>query len=288
MFSRIIGLMLVAATLQGCGMVRLAYNQAPDALYWWLDSYFDFNDDQTLRVRADLDALQAWHRRSELPAYAELLRRAQALAPGEVSREQVCELFGTGRTRALAVLERLEPTVMAIAPTLDAQQIVVLEKHLEKRNRKWRSEWLEGSTQKRTAHRVNEAVKRAEMFYGGMQERQLAAIRQSISRSSFDAATSYRETVRRQQDSLATLRAFAAGSGVQVPEARVREDMRSLFDRLINSPDAAYRAYIGTLTLEGCAAIADLHNSTTPAQRAKAVKTLHGYEEDFRVLAGSR
>ena len=293
-FSRIIGLLLLAAALHGCGMVRVAYNQAPDALYWWLDSYFDFNDAQTLRLRADLDALHAWHRRSELPAYADLLRRAQALAPGDISREQVCELFGTGRARALTLLDRLEPTVLAIAPTLDAQQIGVLDKHLEKRNRKWREEWLEGTAQKRAAHRVKQAVNRAEMFYGTLQERQLAVIRHNIARSSFDAVTSHRETVRRQQDSLSTLRAInglgangqaASGSGPQLPEARVRDDMQALLDRLVNSPDAAYRAYIESLTLENCAAIAELHNSTTPAQRAKAVKTLQGYEEDFRSLS---
>jgi len=288
-FSRIIGLLLVAAALHGCGMVRVAYNQAPDALYWWLDSYFDFNDAQTLRVRADLDALHTWHRRSELPAYADLLRRAQVLAPGDISREQACELFGTGRARALALLDRVEPTVLAIAPTLDAQQITVLEKHLDKRNRKWRGEFLEGSAEKRAAHRVKQAVNRAEMFYGTLQERQLAVIRQNISRSSFNAATSHRETMRRQQDSLSTLRAIngqsANGPGVQVAEARVKDDMQALLDRLVNSPDTNYRAYIESITLENCAAIAELHNSTTPAQRAKAAKTLQGYEEDFRSLS---
>lgn len=285
MFYRIIGLMLAAAALHGCGMVKVAYNQAPDALYWWLDGYFDFREPQTLRVRADLDALQAWHRRHELPAYADLLRKAQALAPGEVTGEQVCELFGTGRTRALALLERLEPTVLAIAPTLDARQISTLEKHLEKRNRKWRSEWLEGSAQKRNAHRVKQAVNRAEMFYGSLHERQLASIRHSIQQSAFDAATSYRETVRRQQDALATLRALVS-SPARAAEART--DLRALFDRNINSPEPAYRAYLDAITREGCAAVADLHNSTTTAQRAKAVQVLHGYERDFRELATAR
>lgn len=283
--SRIIGLMLVAAALHGCGMVRLAYNQAPDALYWWLDSYLDFNESQTLRVRADLDALQTWHRSNELPRYADLLRRARDLAPGDVNAQQVCALFEEGRARAVAVLERLEPTVLAIAPTLDEQQLGVLEKHLEKRNRKWRSEWLEGPARKRLEHRVKQTAKRAEMLYGSLGDKQLDAVRQNMGNSSFDAATSYRETVRRQQDALKTLRALRSGPPA---ESTVRQDLLALFDRTVNSPDPAYRSYFDTITREGCAAVARLHNSTTQAQRAKAVRTLQDYEEDFRALAAAR
>lgn len=281
---RIIGLMLVAAALNGCGMVRLAYNQAPEALYWWLDSYLDFNESQALRVRADLDALQEWHRSNELPRYAELLRRARELAPGNIDGQQVCELFGEGRARAVAVLERLEPTVIAIAPTLDEQQLGVLERHLEKRNGKWRSEWLEGTARKRLEHRVRQTARRAEMFYGSLGETQLTTIRQSMVSSSFDAATSYRETVRRQQDALKTLRGLQPAQG----ESNHRQSLLALFDRTVNSPDPAYRSYFEAITREGCTAVAQLHNSTTQAQRAKAVRTLQGYEEDFRTLAAAR
>jgi hypothetical protein len=58
-----------------------------------------------------------------------------------------------------------------------------------------------------------------------------------------------------------------------------------LFERTLNSPDAAYRDYMEKLTQDACASFAELHNSTTPAQRSKAVETLHlRYEQDFKVL----
>ncbi|MCX7224461.1 MAG: hypothetical protein NT071_02345, partial [Burkholderiales bacterium] len=50
---RIIGLLL-ALLLSGCSALRLGYSQAPELAYWWLDSYFDFTEAQTTRVRADL------------------------------------------------------------------------------------------------------------------------------------------------------------------------------------------------------------------------------------------
>ncbi len=280
---RIIGLLVLAAGLQGCGVVRLAYNQAPEALYWWLDSYFDFDEPQTLRVRADLESLQAWHRQNELPAYAELLQKARALAPGEVQGTQLCELFAQGRARALAVMDRIEPTVLAIAPTLSSAQITHLERQLDKRNRKWRAEWLEGPAERREARRVKEAVSRAEHFYGRLEPAQLVVVRASIARSGFDPQVSYRETVRRQQDALATLRVLQAQGAA--PAAQVRAEMRALFERSLNSPDPVFRSYLDALTRDGCDAVAALHNSTTAAQRARAARTLADYEADLRALA---
>jgi hypothetical protein len=278
---RIIGLLVLAAGLQGCGVVRLAYNQAPDALYWWLDSYFDFNEAQTLRLRADLDSLQAWHRQNELPAYAQLLRQVRDMAPGDVQGAQLCELFAQGRSRALAVMERLEPTVVALAPTFTSAQITHLERQLDKRNRKWLDEWLEAPADRLQARRVKEAISRAEHFYGRLDAQQLAAVQTIIARSGFDPRVSYRETLRRQQDALSTLRTL---QGAQ--PAQVRSAMRALFERSLQSPDAAFRSYLDAITREGCDAVAALHNSTTAAQRARAVRTLADYEADLRVLAG--
>ncbi|MBC7436144.1 MAG: hypothetical protein H7332_08755 [Bdellovibrionales bacterium] len=284
-FCRIIGLVLLAATLNGCGMMRVAYNQAPDALYWWLDGYFDFKETQTLRLRADLDALHAWHRANELPAYMAILGKARSLAGGDIDAAQVCGLFGEGRARVIASLERLEPTNVAIAQTLSPEQIGHLENKLDKRNRKWRADWLEGAPQKRAARRVKEAVSRAEMLYGNLDERQLAVIRASIARSGFDPQIAYRESLRREQDALGTLRLLNAPSSTP---AQARTSMRALFERSTNSPDIAYRSYLETITRENCSVVADLHNSTTPAQRLKAIKTIKSYEDDFQSLLAAR
>ena len=276
-------MLLLAGGLQGCGgLIKVAYNQAPDALYWWLDGFFDFKEAQTLRLRPDLEALHAWHRRHELPVYADIASKAANLASGNVSTEQVCDIFNAGRTRALASVERFEPTVVVIAPMFKPEQIAHLEKELDKRNKKWRAEWMDGPPARRMTKRVKEAVSRAEMFYGNLDSLQIAMMREIIGRSTSDPQISYRETVRRQQDVLATLRNFA---NTPPSEVRARADMRALFDRSLISPEPAYRTYLETTTHEGCAAVAELHNATTPAQRAKAVRLLKEYEADFRALA---
>ena len=53
---------------------------------------------------------------------------------------------------------------------------------------------------------------------------------------------------------------------------------------MLVSPDPAYRAYMEQLEQEACATFAALHNSTTPAQRHKAVDTLSAYAQDLQAL----
>ena len=55
----IIGVLVASLVLGGCSAVRLGYNNGPTVIYWWLDSYFDFDSEQSLRMRNDLQAVQA-------------------------------------------------------------------------------------------------------------------------------------------------------------------------------------------------------------------------------------
>ena len=67
----------MCAIFTGCSAVRLGYNKLPELASWWLDSYIDFSDTQGPQAKAALHKLQAWHRKEELPAIAELLVQAQ-------------------------------------------------------------------------------------------------------------------------------------------------------------------------------------------------------------------
>jgi len=49
-----------------------------------------------------------------------------------------------------------------------------------------------------------------------------------------------------------------------------------------------YRSYQQRLTDYNCSFIAQLHNSTTPAQRQVARNKLKGWEEDLRTLAAQK
>ncbi len=281
--ARIISVLLVAALAVGCSAVRLGYNTAPTLAYWWLDSYFDFDGEQSLRIRADLQAVQDWHRKEELPLLIQTLRELQAMAPKPVTPAQVCAAVPGLQTRVQVTLERVAPSIAAIAPSLQAAQIENMAREFEKRNKKWREEWLEGTLSERAERRVGKIVDRAESLYGTLEPAQIAIIKNQIQTSSFDGPRNYREMLRRHEDALQVLNTLRS---TKVAPAQATAAIRGLVERTLNAPDPAYRHYIDRLTQESCAATAAVHNTSTSGQRTHLLQALQDYEGDARALAG--
>jgi hypothetical protein len=277
--------LLATLALGGCSAVRLGYNNSPSLIYWWLDSYFDFDDAQSLRVRKDLQALQDWHRKAEVPLLAQKLKDIQTIAPKKVSSEQVCAIVSDLQTRVQVALERATPTISDLAPGLQSEQLEHMSKEFEKRNRKWQDDWIAGTPAERSERRVKQLVERAESFYGTLEDAQMAVVRTHIANSSFDGLRQFQEMQRRQKDALQVLRKIRAG---EIPPSQTNAQIRGLLERTFKAPAPAYRRYMEQLTTEGCTAMAALHNSSTPEQRTRLVQTLKGYEVDARALAAQR
>jgi Family of unknown function (DUF6279) len=284
-WSRIIGLLavvLASSLLQGCSAIKLAYNNAPELTYWWIDGYADLNDAQSLKVREELARLQQWHRTNELPRIAELLQRTRQLALADTSPEQVCNLFGEARKRIDAVTAQAEAPTVAVALTLRAPQIAHMEARFAKGNAEWQTEWIAGTPAERQARRLKSSVERSEQFYGTLEERQLVVLRSAIAQSTFDPQLSYAERLRRQRDVLQALREATATPPPSLVQATAL--FRGTLERTISSPDPAYRSYAERAISDSCRTFAQLHNSTTPEQRERAARRLAAYERDAREL----
>lgn len=281
--TRIIGALLLVL-LAGCSAVKIGYNNAPSLAYWWLDGYLDFNDAQSVQVRDSLTALQAWHRQNELPAYGELLREMQRLAPGPVTPEQVCRLTAHIQRHVQQLGAQAAEGMARVVPTLQPEQLRYLAHQFDKHNRDWREEWLDGTPQELQARRLKKAVERTESFYGRLDEAQRTLLRQSIASSAFDTRLAWRERLRRQQDLLQVLQEHRNGDR----PAHVKAEMQALLQRQLESPDAAYRAQFERMLADGCRNMAALHNSTSATQRRHLLDKLQGYEADVRTLAAEK
>ncbi len=277
--------MLVMALLPACSAIKIAYNQAPDLTYWWLDSYVDFNSQQTPKARDEIARLFAWHRSSELPKAAALLYKAQTQLHGSMTPAQACEIYGQGRSLVEAIADKALPTIAELAPSLTTEQLQHLERKYEKNNEESLRESQKGTAEERSARRLKQGIERSEMLYGKLDEPQLAAVKRAIQASSFDVELNRKERRRRQQDALETLGKVAnEKASPQQAQALLRDYM----NRVTSSPDPLYRAYANSMLKEGCALFAAVHASTTHEQRHKAVQTLKGYEADLRVLVAQK
>jgi len=281
----IIGLLSGTLLLGGCSAVRLGYNNAPDLTYWWLDSYMDFDSSQSVRLRADLQTLQDWHRKEELPQYADFIRGLQPLVTKQVRPEQVCALYDAIEVRLLASAERMLPTAAVLAQGFSPAQLEHMQKTWEKHNQEWREDWLDGTPAERSRYRVKKFLERVESFYGRLGDAQVQQLQGMLNASPFDADTQYRDRLKRQLDTLQILRA-ARTTGTT--ETQVQDELRALLNRSVHSTVPAQKQYQERMRQYTCNLLATLHNSATPAQRSKLAQTLQNYEGDARALMAVR
>lgn len=277
-------LMFLLLALSGCNAVKVGYNNAQELTYWWLNSYVQFTDAQKPVIKAELATLHDWHRFNEIPVYIKLLETTQKKVLHNSSSKEICSVVEDVRERMRILNLQTEPIVEKLAPTLNHEQLEHMQRHFDRNNAKWRKDWLDGSQQERDEHRLKLAIKRAEMFYGRINDAQRKILQENISISTFNADTSYDERLRRQADAIATLKKII---DLKLEEPDIKLEIAAYFDRLQNGDDLAYKNYMDRLTVDSCDGFARLHNSTSTKQRQYAADKLGGYIKDLEALKSS-
>lgn len=280
---RIIGIVFLLAWLTGCGTVRIAYQGAPSLTYWWLDGYLDFEGTQGEGVKTDLQAVQDWHRKEELPLIAQQLTEIRSQALQAVTAEQTCRWANEARTRVQAIALRMSSTLAVRVPSLTAAQILHLDRELGKRSAEWQRDFVTAKPEERLERSIKRTVERTESFYGRLETAQLELVRTQAAALDFVAEVSLRERKRRQQDVVQVIGQLRNNS---LTNAERQAALTDLVRRSLDSPDASYRQHIARITQQGCENFAALHNSMSAQQRTKLAQSLLSYEQDVRALMG--
>ncbi|MEZ5703486.1 MAG: DUF6279 family lipoprotein [Burkholderiaceae bacterium] len=265
----------------GCSTLKLAYHQAPHLAYFWFNDHLDLQAEQAAPFKQDLERFFQWHRTEELPQYVVRLQQWQAMARQDITAEQACTQFDAIRQAYLRGAERALAPLTQLALTLQAPQFKALASKHQRSNEKFEEEWLSGSDADKLERRVDKAVDRYEDLYGGLSKPQRTLLTELTQRSDLDPKRWQAERQRRHEDLMASLR-----------QAQARPDqahhlLQDWHARVMQSPVAAYATYQAARIDEGCQQFALLHNTTSPAQREHAVKTLKRYESDFASLIPS-
>lgn len=268
--------------LGGCSSLRFGYGQAETFAFRWIDAYADFDDAQSARVRDRVRDWFAWHRRTQLDGYADLLLRIDAAVPADTSAERVCGWWDEVRRHMDVALEQAAPAIAEVAVSLKPAQLEHVQRTFSKKNREYRDDYLQPDPARRSKEAVKRAVKRAETLYGDVDDGQRALIGKGLVDSPFDPQVSLEERQRRQQDTLQLLRHLSSGP---VDADAALAEVRAWVHRTDRSPREAYRRYAERLVQANCRLAADIHNATTPTQRIAASKRLKVWAADLRALA---
>ena len=265
----------------GCSNLKLVYNQAPELAYWWIDAYADFGGEQKPQARESLKAFFRWNRSTQLADYSAMLSRMESAAGASVTAAQVCKWREEALAKTDAATEQALPAVVKLLRSFTPQQIEHVAERQEKKNR----DWIKDHMQDKPEDRIKASMKRSrewtDLLYGNLNDAQRDLLARGIAQSPYDPRLALAERRARQQELLQTIRKVSAGnlSGEDAAAA-----LRSLVRHIRESPDPAYHAYHQRLLVHQCALAAQLHNSTSTAQRLAAVKRLKGWQDDLRDL----
>jgi Family of unknown function (DUF6279) len=282
------GCLLAAFLLGGCSAVRIGYNQAPTLAWWWIDGYLDFDAEQAPRVKEALGQWFVWHRTTQLPDYANLLAAAQVQVLQPATPAQICRWSDELRARLSTAVVHGVPLAADLLPGLKPEQLAHLEKRLQKSNREFEQDFLQQDADEQQQASVKRTIDRAESLYGRLDERQRQLIATGLAASPFDAGQWFAERKAIQGESLQALARLTAGGAQRADRESNLAGLQALAARAQSAAPSAYRSYRQRLTDYNCAFVAQLHNSTTTAQRQAARAKLKGWEEDLRALAAQK
>ena len=264
--------------------MRLAYDQAPTLLYWWIDGYVDVSGEQTPKLREGIDRWFAWHRRTQLPDYAALLVRAQADVLEPTTALAACAWQAEIERRLEAAAKAAAELMLSLSP----EQLLHIERRMAKGLVEARADFLQADVAERKAQSLKRSVERFETLYGRLDSAQRERLAAALATSAFDPERWLAERDLRQRDMLrtfSTLSALGRAAGDrEAARQQAQAAARSITERMTQSPRADYRAYQQRLRQDNCQLAASLHNATTPAQRQAARAKLKGWESDVRAL----
>jgi len=275
-------LLAVVLWLQGCSAVKLGYQQLPNLSYWWLDSAVSFNDAQSAQAKDALTQLQRWHKREELPVYADLLQRLATQSAEPLQAQQICNAW---EDIDKAMDRTMRQTVRLAAPValmLGPEQLSHLNQHWVSKNKDWDKEWVQGSASERLERRLDKTIERYSDFYGPLSAAQTAMVKAQLQQSAWSPEWGQRDRLRRHQDLMAALQKASQSNASALP--KVEADLWGVWERWLQPPDATGKAVMQKMVQQGCENLAQLHNSASPEQRQRAARRLRAYEQDLRDL----
>jgi len=274
---------LLVVFLCGCSMARLGYNNGETVSYFWLNSYIGFDADQKPWVKKELASLFAWHRRTQLPEYVQMLEEAKKRVYKPVSEADLNRDYEEIRRRMLAITDRAAPAAADLALALRPEQIASIEKKFADNNEKFRREHLRGDLAQRQRDRYKRSMKQAETWFGNFSPEQEGQIRQLSDARPLDDELVLADRMQRQAEMIRMLQRIEAEKPArEVAVGMIRQYVSGAMDHY-NHPE--YQRYFEKYRAAQMRMMAGIVNLGTPAQKQHFEQELQRWIDDFDTLS---
>ncbi|SIN83267.1 hypothetical protein SAMN05444724_0776 [Salinivibrio sp. ES.052] len=158
--------------LVGC-TTELAYNTLPFWSHYYLDDIIHLTPTQSRHVKADLDAIQQWHRTHELPRLAEQLGLLAAQSTEHQTWDQLRDHQTAFKARLQATLNEMVPATTRLLQSLDDRQAERLTQFLKEEIEDAQARRDEESPQSWLSDQEEELEERTERWVGHTQDSQM-------------------------------------------------------------------------------------------------------------------
>lgn len=271
-------LVLCGLLLPGCAMVQTVYSHLDTFAAYKADEYFELDPVQKHDFKVRFDRLHEWHRRQELPEYANFLTQVGARLQKQPTREDIIWVADGLKARYRIMVRRATPDAAAMLTTIRADQLAPLQRQWDEDNRKFtREHRLRASMDERKRARAERALDEIRKWTSNLtaeQERRITALSDQMPAI---ADLRLQDRVRRQRE-------FR-----QLLDSRTSPDFPKRLERyLLDWESGRNPEYERAMTAWWDKRIdyfIALYDILTPQQRASVLRRLQTYIDDFNQLS---
>ncbi|MDO9420273.1 MAG: DUF6279 family lipoprotein [Herminiimonas sp.] len=272
-----------AFILLACGAVRIGFNNGETVSYWWLNSYVDFETEQKPWVKRHIEDLFAWHHKTQLREYVQLVSRIQHRDLATVTKADLLADYETGRKEVMEIADKAAPDLADLALSLTSEQIANIEEKLAKNTTKYRKEYLSGDKASRQEFRYKKMLKQAEYWFGSFSRAQEQQLRTLSDARPLNNELVLGDRMRRQMELVALLKKIHAEKPSRdATAAMIKKYIAATVDHFGNKEQ---QAFFDALTDANAGLVAEMMHMATPDQKSHFVRTLQDWISDFNRLS---
>lgn len=277
--GRLLAVGIVVLTLTACG-TQFAYNRLDWFMHRYVSGQVSLDAEQSRELREYLDEFLVWHRRHELPRYADFLERLAAATAHPLSRDQ----FENGRREVedfmRASVSQGAPDAARWLRSLRPEQLEEMFANFAEKGRESRAEACARDPEERHEENVERMIGNVERWTGRLRASQRTLIETRLAGFSVDDCGDP-EAVDGERNSFRAV----------VEEYRSQPDFAQRIAVFITRPesrgDAEHRRAYEANRERFMQLLVDINRSLSPEQRARSVKRLRALVAEMRELAAS-
>jgi len=185
---------LLAVLVSGCSF-RFVYNHLDWWTNWYLDDYVTLNEQQQQVFDNEFEQLHLWHRKTQLPAYAQQLKKLQAAINGEIDQQLVSDNLAQFVQHWQNFLIAAEPKLQPLTYSLSTKQKQQLLQAIREGNQEKLDDNEDFSEQEWLEERSDEQKEQLKAWFGKLtkeQKAQVTLMSQNFQRS-FEPRMAYRQ-----------------------------------------------------------------------------------------------